>query len=67
MLHERLALADQMPQRSIRADDETWERAKRLARNATATGVSVSEWIREAINKAWREKYPTTRTRKLKP
>lgn len=52
------------PRRSIRADDETWERAKRLARNATATGVSVSEWIREAINRAWDDRYPRKKTRK---
>lgn len=46
----------EMPRRSIRADEQTWDRARRLARNATATGVSVSEWIRDAINNAWEER-----------
>lgn len=46
----------EMPKRSIRADEQTWDRARRLARNATATGVSVSEWIRGAINAAWEDR-----------
>lgn len=54
----------EMPRRSIRIDDVSWEQAKELARQATATGVSVSAWIRDAIATAYDDRNRPNKPRK---
>jgi hypothetical protein len=49
------------PTRTIRADDDTWDKAKALARAATPTGVSVSQWIRDTIHAHFRDKRNQTK------
>lgn len=53
----------ELTRRSIRVDDPTWEQAKKLAHDATPLGISVSEWIREAIHNAYRENFPMRKRR----
>lgn len=52
-----------MPRRAFRADDETWDKARKLAHDADPLGISVSEWIREAIHNSYREKFPMRKRR----